>query len=61
MEVEKLLFSKKEVARALGLSLRTIETLIARKELLVRRVGRRVLVPRTELERFSRHDHKTSN
>jgi len=55
----KLLCSKKETADALGVSLRTVDNLIARKELAVRRLGRRVLVPIVELERFTRRDHLT--
>jgi len=55
----KILNSKKETADALGVSLRTIDNLIVNKELAVRRVGRRVLVPTTELERFTRRDHPT--
>jgi len=55
----KLLCSKKEVADALGISLRTVDNLIGRKELTVRRVGRRVLVPVVEIERFTRRDHET--
>jgi excisionase family DNA binding protein len=55
----KLLYSKKETADALGVSQRTVDNLIARKELAVRRVGRRVLVPLSELARFTRRDHAT--
>lgn len=55
----KLLCSKKETADALGVSLRTVDNLIGRKELGVRRVGRRVLIPAKELERFTRYDHQT--
>ena len=56
----KLLCSKKETADALGISLRTVDNLIDRKELTVRRIGRRVLVPASELERFTRRDHPTT-
>jgi excisionase family DNA binding protein len=55
----KLLCSKKETADALGVSLRTVDNLIGRKELGFRRVGRRVLIPAKELERFTRYDHQT--
>jgi len=55
----KLLCSKKEAADALGISLRTVDNLIGRKELAVRRVGRRVLIPAVEVERFTRRDHQT--
>ena len=51
--------SKQEAARMLGISLRTIDRLIALKELPVRRLGRRVLIPRALLESFLRSDHPT--
>jgi excisionase family DNA binding protein len=52
-----LLVSKKEAATTLGISLRSLEYLIARKELMSRRVGRRVLIPTSALEQFARRDH----
>jgi excisionase family DNA binding protein len=56
---QKILFSKREAAQVLSLSLRTIDNLIAADELATCRVGRRVLIPRTELERFIQRDHPT--
>jgi excisionase family DNA binding protein len=56
---EPIAVNKQEAAQMLGVSLRTIERLIALKELHVRRLGRRVLVPRTSLENFLRSDHPT--
>lgn len=50
----KLLFSKKEAAQALSVSLRTLENLVGRGELSVKRVGRRVLISRQALEHFVR-------
>lgn len=55
----KILMSKREAAEMLSVSVRTIDNLIRARELRPRRVGRRVLFPRTELERFSRGDHLT--
>lgn len=52
--MDKLLFSKKESATVLGVSLRTVENLINRKALETRRIGRRRLVPRRSLERLAR-------
>ena len=54
--VNKILISKKEGAAALGISLRTLENLIAHKELETRRIGRRRLIVRTSLERLARRD-----
>ena len=54
--MERLLLSKKEAAVALGISVRTVEYLIASKQLDARRIGRRRLVPRTALEKLARRD-----
>jgi excisionase family DNA binding protein len=53
--VKKILLSKRDAA--LSLSVRTIENLIARKELIARRVGRRCLIPAASLEAFAKRDH----
>jgi excisionase family DNA binding protein len=52
-----LLLPRKEVALALGISLRSVDHLIARRLLPTRRVGRRVLVPVTAIEKFAKEDH----
>lgn len=52
--MEALLIGRHEAAAALGVSLRTLDYLIGRGELPARRVGRRVLIPRSELEKFAR-------
>jgi len=44
-----------EAARRLGLSVRTVATLVARGELFSRKVGRRRLVPVEALETFIGH------
>ena len=56
---ELILISKREAAKALSISVRTLDYLIAAKELTVRRVGRRCLIPRKSLEDFARRDHAT--
>jgi excisionase family DNA binding protein len=56
--IMKLLHSKKEAALMLDVSPRTIDNLIAFKELQVRRIGRRVLIPHTALINFVRTDHR---
>jgi excisionase family DNA binding protein len=58
--VPKLLISKKEAAQALSISVRSLEYLIARKELATRRVGKRVLVPLAVLHKFAQYDHTES-
>jgi excisionase family DNA binding protein len=54
---QKVLLSKKEAAQALSISLRSLEYLIARKVLPIRRIGKRVLVPVAALYQFARRDH----
>lgn len=56
---KSIVLSKQEAAQMLGVSIRTIERLIALKELQVRRLGRRVLIPWTVLDGFLRNDHPT--
>lgn len=51
-----IFLTRQETAQALRLSLRTVDTLIGRGELAVRRVGRRVLVPTAEVKRFAAAD-----
>jgi len=53
----KLLFTQKESAVALGVSLRTVQHLIESGSLPVRRIGRRCLIHRRELEKFALGDH----
>ncbi len=56
---DPILISKRDAAKALSISLRTLDYLIASKELAVRRLGRRCLIPRRALEEFARRDHAT--
>jgi excisionase family DNA binding protein len=53
-----LLHTKIEAAAMLSLSLRTIDNLIAMKELPVRRIGRRVLIPRAVLLSFAKPNYR---
>jgi len=57
LSVPKLLFSLREGAYSLNISLRKVQNLIATKQLPVRRIGRRVLIRRKDLEAFARRDH----
>jgi excisionase family DNA binding protein len=56
---EALALSKLDAARMLGVSIRTVDRLIALKQLPVRRLGRRVLIPRNSLQSLLRADHPT--
>ena len=53
----KLLISRQEAAAVLSISQRALDYLVANKQLQVRRIGSRVLIPRSELLRFARTDH----
>ena len=56
---EAMALSKNEAAQILGVSLRTVDRLIALKQLPVRRFGRRVLIQRSILQDLLRRDHPT--
>jgi hypothetical protein len=57
-DVAKLLYSRQETAYALGISVRSVDYMIADKKLLVRRFRGRVLIPVSEVRRVSRRDFK---
>jgi len=52
----KLLYTKREAAQLLSLSVRSIDYLITSCEIASRRVGRRLLIHRDAIERFARQD-----
>ena len=54
---EKILFDRKSAALALSISVRSLDYLIAGGQLKTRRIGRKVLVHRSELRRFAQADH----
>ncbi len=54
---EKVLLNLKEFSSLAGLSLRTTSKLVASREINSIRVGRRRLISRAELERFTLSDH----
>jgi Helix-turn-helix domain len=56
---EQLLLSKKGTAATLGISVRTLENLVALREIMPRRIGKRVLFDVREIQRFARRDHQT--
>jgi hypothetical protein len=53
----KLLYSRKECAYALSISIRSLDLALEANELKCRRIGRRVLIAAEELFRYSRKDH----
>lgn len=54
---EKLLFTRLEAAEMLSLSVSTLDTALCRGMLRVRRIGRRVMIEKREIEKFARIDH----
>jgi excisionase family DNA binding protein len=53
----KLLLTRQECAHLMSISLRTLDELLAVGEIASCRIGRRRLIARRELERFTRSDH----
>lgn len=56
-KVEKLLYSRRDAATALSLSVRSIDYLVASRRLISRRFGGKILIPASDLRRFARSDH----
>jgi excisionase family DNA binding protein len=54
---EKLLVGREEAAEMLSISQRSLDYLLAQKQLTLRRIGSRVLIPVSDLKRFSNADH----
>jgi excisionase family DNA binding protein len=60
-----IMVGKKKAAELTGLSVRTLEYLISQKRLMVRKIGRRTLIPYRALQGLARGDtpriEKTNN
>jgi hypothetical protein len=56
-EVQKLLYSRRDAAFALSISIRSLDYLIANKELKFRKLGKKVLIPAGSLTQYARADH----
>jgi excisionase family DNA binding protein len=54
---DRLLIGRREAARMLSISQRSLDYLIANKQLTTRRIGTRVLISVTDLQRYARADH----
>jgi len=59
MEASRLLYDRKEAARQLGISVRSLDYINAAKELDPRRIGRKVLVTHASLVRYASGNHYT--
>jgi len=56
----RLLYDRKGAARMLSISVRSLDYLIAGKQLDTRRIGKKVLIPHASLSRFSQANHYDS-
>lgn len=54
---DRFLVGRREAARLLSISERSLDYLLANQQLHARRIGSRVLIAVTELERYARADH----
>jgi excisionase family DNA binding protein len=54
-----LLLTRRQAALLLNVSERTINNLLARRELVRRKVGAKTLIPRTSVDAFLKRDHQT--
>ncbi len=54
MHTEQIAFNRREAADALRVSLRTLDYLLAQGKVRSARIGRRVVIPRAEIEELLR-------
>jgi len=54
---DKLLVCREEAAEILSISVRSVDYLLANRQLTSRRIGTRNLIPMADLRRFARMDH----
>jgi hypothetical protein len=59
-EGARLLYDRRGAARQLSISVRSLDYLIAAQKLETRRIGKKVLVTRASLVRFSQGNHYES-
>jgi hypothetical protein len=53
----RLLYSRREAARQLSISVRSLDYILAGRELETRRIGRKVLITHASLVRYSQGNH----
>jgi len=58
---EPALWTKKQAAHYLGISVGTVQNLLRRRELIPCRIGGRCLIRRATLENFIRRNHETES
>lgn len=57
MNIEKVLYDRRGAAAALSICVRSLDYLISAKRIRTRRIGKKVMVPASELKRFAQRDH----
>ena len=57
IEAHRILYDRKNAARMLSISVRSLDYIIAAKGLETRRIGRKVLVTRASLVRYASGNH----
>jgi hypothetical protein len=57
--VPKLLYSRKEAAHAISVSVRSIDAYVRAGRLKIRKIGGRILIPIESLTSFASRDHAT--
>jgi len=55
--MERLAVGRVEAAQMLGVSVRTLDSMLSRKELRGRRIGRRIVFAVEDLKKFLNEDH----
>jgi hypothetical protein len=55
-----MLYDRKEAARQLSISIRSLDYLIAGREFDTRRIGKKVLIPHASLVRYAQGNHYDS-
>ena len=53
----RMLYDRKEAARQLSISVRSLDYIIAARQLETRRIGKKVLIVHTSLVRYSQGNH----
>jgi len=57
MTETRLLYDRKEAARQLSISVRTLDYIVANKHLETRRIGKKVLITHASLVAYARGNH----
>ena len=56
----RMLYDRKEAARQLSISVRSLDYLLANRKLSFQKIGKKVLIPHKELVRFAAQNHYES-